>query len=109
MEDEHADLREHLVYLLNGGGAHLSFEEAVRDVPEHLYATKPPGLPYTPWRLLEHMRLAQEDILDFCLDPNYRERQFPDDYWPKDDGPLNGSLDWRRSMAEFAVTLDAMA
>jgi len=67
--DRDRDLRDHVVYLLRGGGAHLSFDKAVARLPAKLRGAKPAGVPHTPWRLLEHMRIAQWDILDFCRNP----------------------------------------
>src|SRR5258708_3842432 len=95
---ENLSLRDHLVYLLNGGGAHLSFEQAFADFPEHLRSVKPPGLSYTPWRLLEHLRICQRDILDFSTDSNYVELSWPEGYWPFGDGPQDEES-WDKSMA----------
>jgi uncharacterized damage-inducible protein DinB len=80
-------LRDHLLYLLGGGGAHLSFDEAFGDVPAELQGAKPPGLPYTPWRLLEHMRIAQWDILEFIRNPAHVSPEWPEGYWPESDAP----------------------
>ena len=76
-------LREHLVELLGGGHAHLHFEKAVGGLPPELRGKKPPGLPHTPWRLMEHMRIAQWDILRFSVDPNHVSPEFPKGYWPE--------------------------
>ena len=67
-------------------GAHIGFAAAVADFPEAWRGAKPAGAPHSAWELLEHMRLAQEDILDFSRDADYQERVFPDDYWPNDGG-----------------------
>ena len=67
-------LREHLLYLLRGGGAHLNFEAAVANLPSKLRGAKPPRAAHSPWQILEHMRLAQWDILDFCRNPDYPAR-----------------------------------
>src|SRR5262245_22871712 len=98
-------LRDHLVYLLLGGGAHLSFEHAFGDLPANLRGAKPPGLRYTPWRLLEHLRICQRDILDFSRDSGYKELRFPDDYWPVGDSPPDGDA-WNRSIEAFREDLD---
>src|SRR5437764_701375 len=100
-------LRDHLVYLLEGGGAHLSFDQAFGNVPLHLRSARPPGLTCTPWRVLEHMRIAQADILDFCRDPGYTGLPFPEGYWPDGDGPESAS-DWDESMEAFRRDLQAM-
>jgi hypothetical protein len=100
-------LREHLVDLLSGGHAHLDFEKAIANLPMTLYAAKCRGLVHTPWRLLEHMRIAQWDILRFCIDPEHVSPSFPDGYWPQGDAPLEAG-EWDRSTAAFRTDLKAM-
>jgi hypothetical protein len=100
-------LRSHLLDLLGGGHAHPDFEAAVVNLPPELRGIKPPGLPHTPWRLLEHMRIAQEDILRFCLEPGYVSPEFPTGYWPDGDAPPNPTA-WDRSAAAFRADLRAM-
>jgi hypothetical protein len=100
-------LREHLVYLLRGGGAHLDFEAAVADLPVELRGAKPASLPHTPWRLLEHLRLAQWDILEFSRNPKHVSPPFPDGYWPQGDAPPDPAA-WDRSVAGFRADLRAM-
>src|SRR5208337_2014352 len=75
-------LRKHLLELLEGGHAHLDFETAIADLPVELRGVRPQGLPHTPWRLLEHMRIAQWDILRFSIDPDHA--------WPGSDDPPRG-------------------
>jgi hypothetical protein len=75
-------LRRQLAGLLDGVGAHMSFEEAVADFPDDAMNRRPPNVDYTPWHLLEHLRLTQLDILQYVTDPAYEERVWPDDYWP---------------------------
>ena len=101
-------LREHVLYLLRGGGAHLSFDAAVADLPAALRGVRPSGLPHTPWRLVEHMRLCQRDILEFSTNPDYREPAWPDDYWPPGDGPPDPAA-WDGSIDHFRRDLAAMA
>ena len=105
--NEQAALREHVLYLLRGGGAHLDFESAVADMPAKLRGAKPPGLPHTPWRLLEHMRLAQWDILEFSRNPKHVSPSFPDGYWPSGDAPPDPGA-WDRSIESFRTDLQAM-
>ena len=100
-------LREHVDKLLLMEGAHLSFREAVADFPAALRGKKLEGAPHTAWQLLEHMRLAQEDILDFSRNPEYRERRFPDDYWPATAEPPDAKA-WDRSVAQFEKDLQDM-
>lgn len=105
--DRDRDLRDHVLYLLRGGGAHLSFDKAVARLPAKLRGAKPAGMPHTPWRLLEHMRIAQWDILDFCRNPRYVTPSFPDDYWPRGDAPPNATA-WNASIKAFRNDLEAM-
>jgi uncharacterized damage-inducible protein DinB len=100
-------LREHLVRLLSGEGAHLGFEDVTTDIPAKSRGAKPSGMPHSPWRLLEHMRLAQHDILDFCTNPKYEEMEWPADYWPKTDGPANDQ-EWNKSIGQFQRDLKAL-
>jgi hypothetical protein len=100
-------LREHLLYLLRGGGAHLSFDKAVADLPADLRGAKPPGQPHTPWRLLEHLRIAQWDILEFSRNPRHKSPEFPAGYWPAGDAPPDAGA-WDRSVAAFRADLKAM-
>ena len=97
-------LREHLLELLGGGHAHLDFEKAIAGVPVELRGAKPPGLPHTPWRLLEHMRIAQWDILRFSIDPEHVSPEFPEGYWPAGDAPSNSNA-WDHSVAAFRSDL----
>jgi hypothetical protein len=99
-------LRSHLLELLNGGHAHLTFDQAIADLPIALRGAKPAGLPHTPWRLLEHMRIAQWDILEFCVNPRHVSPEFPGGYWPKGDAPPAGA--WDNAVASFGKDLLAM-
>jgi hypothetical protein len=105
--DQTAALREHLLYLLRGGGAHLDFEKAIAGLPTELRGAKPASQPHTPWRLLEHMRLAQWDILRFSIDPHHVSPAFPEGYWPQGDAPADASA-WQRSVDAFRADLRAM-
>ena len=93
-------LRSHLVRLLTWHDAHVSFEAAVKDLPPSLRGVRPAGAPYSPWQLLEHLRLAQLDILDFCRNPAYQELNWPDDYWPRSPEPPDADA-WDRSVASY--------
>ncbi len=93
-------LREQLLSLLRGGNAHMSFDQAVNDFPMDKINTQPPNLPYTPWHLLEHIRLAQRDILDFIRDPAYVSPEWPAGYWPP-QGEKADEARWRRTIEEF--------
>lgn len=100
-------LRTHVLELLEGGHAHLDFDAAVADLPEALRGAKPSGLPHTPWRLVEHMRIAQWDILEFTRDRRHVSPAFPRGYWPQGDAPPDPG-DWDRSLAAFRADLKAM-
>lgn len=95
-----ASLRAQLAQLLEWEDAHVSFDVAVEGVPPKLRGAAPDGLPYSPWQLIEHLRLAQHDVLDFCLNPEYRELRWPDDYWPTSAAPPKPA-DWDESIAQF--------
>ena len=102
-------LRAHLLELLHGGHAHLSFDDAVRDLPADLRGKAPRGSPYTAWQLVEHLRLAQDDILRFSrnTDGSYEELEWPDDYWPKAKAPRDDA-EWEASLAAFRADRKAM-
>jgi hypothetical protein len=105
--DRDQALREHVLYLLRGGGAHLDFEAAVADLPVALRGARPAGVPHTPWRLLEHLRIAQWDILEFCRNPRHVSPPFPAGYWPAGDAPPDAQA-WDRSASAFRADLRAM-
>ena len=106
--DQTARLREHLLYLLKGGGAHLNFDKAIANLPAELRGAKPPGVPHTPWRLLEHLRIAQWDILEFTRNPRHISPPWPEGYWPKTEAPPNAAS-WNNSLRSFRADLKAMA
>ncbi len=93
-------LRKQLILLLEKGNAHMTFNEAVADFPVESVNKKFPGADYTPWGLLEHLRRTQHDILDFLVNPDYRQPKWPDDYWPEKGGIATGG-DWERTIREF--------
>jgi hypothetical protein len=97
-------LRDHLLYLLSDGGAHISFEAAMRDWPVELAGAKLPNFPHTPWMLLEHMRIAQWDILEFSRNPKHTSPKWPDGYWPDSEAPSD-EKSWKASIAEFTKDL----
>ena len=95
------ELRKQLKALLSGGQAHATFEDAVRDMPADLRGTVPPGLPYSAWQLLEHIRIAQRDILEFSRNHHghYRELKWPSEYWPQEPEPPAPDA-WEKSIAQ---------
>lgn len=100
-------VREHVLYVLKGGGAHLSFEQAIADFPESLRGAKVQNVPHTAWRLLEHMRICQWDILEFSRNPEHVSPEFPDGLWPADDAPPDAAA-WDQSIQKFRDDLQAM-
>jgi hypothetical protein len=100
-------LRQHLIDLLNSDHAHVNFEKATAGLAAELRGAKPAGQPHTPWRLLEHMRIAQWDILQFSIDPAHVSPEFPDGYWPEGDAPPDEAA-WKKSIAAFQADLAAM-
>lgn len=105
--EQTAGLCEPLIYQLKGGGAHLDFDKAVADMPLELRGAKPASVPHTPWRLLEHIRIAQRDILEFTRNPRHVSPSWPEGYWPAGDGPPDDGA-WDRSVAAFRADLLAM-
>jgi hypothetical protein len=101
------ELRQHLLYLLRGGGAHASFDDLVADFPTDSCGRRINGLPYTGWQVLEHMRLAQWDILEFSRDADHVSPEFPKGYWPKPDQLGTPEL-WRESIEKFNHDLTEM-
>lgn len=103
MEDP---LRHFLAKILDWQESHASFDSAIADLPPELRGERPAGAPHSVWELVEHIRLAQRDILDFCHDENYQERSWPDDYWPSSPSPPSSST-WDESVAAYHADVDA--
>jgi hypothetical protein len=101
-------LRHHLVRLLAWRDAHVSYDAAVADVPAEVRGVRPDGLPYSPWELLEHLRITQRDILEFCVNPKYAERKWPEEYWPGDAAPARADA-WEQSIAAYHADRDELA
>ena len=93
-------LRAHILAQLKGGEAHVEFDRAVAGLPPDQRGIKPPGQPHTPWCLVEHMRIAQHDILEFSKDARHKSPKWPDEYWPPDDAPPDNTA-WERSIKQF--------
>jgi hypothetical protein len=101
-------LRDHVLFLLNGGGAHADFDAAIGDWPVQLAGVKVANFPHTAWMLLEHMRLAQWDILEFSRNPKHASPKWPEGYWPESEAPPTEKA-WTASMAVFKRDLKTMA
>jgi len=93
-------LRQQLLRLLDGVDAHMPFEEAVAAFPNEAMNERPPNVDYTPWHLIEHLRLTQADILDYMTNPDYIEREWPREYWPDPSATATRS-EWDASVAGF--------
>ena len=100
-------LRNHLVNLLNGRGAHLDYIAATANFPTDEINTRIPNIPYTPYQVLEHMRIAQWDILEFSRNANHIPLKFPDGYWPESNTIANKD-DWNKSINRFGDDLQQM-
>jgi hypothetical protein len=106
-DDRDASLRQHLHELLVGRHAHVDFDDTLKGLPAKLRGAKPPGAPHTPWQLLEHLRLAQQDILEFSRDPKHVSPKWPEGYWPETEAPPDAAA-WEASVESFRRDLEAM-
>ncbi len=106
-DDHEKSLRDHLVELLRGEHAHVDFAGALRDVPAGLRGARPAGAEHSLWQLLEHLRLAQSDILGFSRDPSHVSPKWPEGYWSSSVEPP-GDGAWDASVAAFRTDLQAM-
>ena len=102
-----ASLRKHVINLLTKAEAHVDVRSTLEDFPRGLHGKKPEGAPHTPWQLLEHMRIAQWDILEFSLRAKHTSPKWPDEYWPKSDKPKTAKA-WEESVRKFLADLDAV-
>src|SRR5438270_153467 len=100
-------LREQVLYLLTGDGAHLNFDTAVKDLPAALRGKRPEGAAHSPWEILEHMRITQWDILEFTRDAKHVSPEFPSGYWPAAQVPPDEKA-WDQSADAFRAGLQAM-
>lgn len=100
-------LRQQLLTLLESRNAHVDFETAVGDLPAEARGRRPDQLPYSPWELLEHIRIAQWDILDFCRNPDYEQPDWPKEYWPEGPKPPDEPA-WTNSIGAYRRNLEGM-
>ena len=105
----HSDklLRDHVLYLLSDGGAHTDFDHAMGDWPVQLAGAKVANFPHTAWMLLEHMRIAQWDILEFSRNPKHVSPSWPEGYWPNSEAPPSEKA-WKDAISAFKKDLRAM-
>ncbi len=97
---ESVSLRLQLVDALRGHQSHVDFDSVVEDFPSEARGAKPAGVPHTAWQLLEHMRIAQNDILEFSRNPKHKSPEWPEGYWPKTEVPPNSGA-WEASVSAF--------
>jgi hypothetical protein len=105
--NENQILRDHLLELLRSRSAHLDFEKAIGGLPPELRGARAPGLPHTVWQLLEHLRIAQWDILEFSRNPDHVSPHWPEGYWPETATPPDAAA-WEHSVESFRRDLKAM-
>ncbi len=105
--DLDASLRQHLLGLLAGGHAHAGFDTAIRDISPALRGLRPKGAAHSPWEILEHLRIAQWDILEFSRDPAHQSPDWPGGYWPATPAPPDEKA-WDKSVRAFRRDLKAM-
>jgi hypothetical protein len=101
------ELRDHLLYLLRGGGAHISFDDFIAGFSMDLINRELEGVPYTPWQVLEHLRIAQWDILEFSRDANHVSPKFPEGYWPAVGLRADVEM-WNATVRSFRSDLQAL-
>jgi uncharacterized damage-inducible protein DinB len=100
-------MRKNLVELLKGGHAHVNFKDAVNSLEPKNRNVRPEGNLHSVWELLEHIRIGQEDILRYTLDPNWKSPKWPDEYWPKDEGKISDEM-WHNSIKKFDADLNEL-
>jgi hypothetical protein len=100
-------LRQHLINLLTKAEAHVELEGSLKDFPRELRGKKPEGAPHTPWQLLEHLRIAQWDILEFSKDARHNSSKWPDEYWPGTEAPPDDQA-WDKSVKQILLDLKEM-
>lgn len=100
-------LREQLLTLMTGGSAHADFEDAIKNLPAELRGKVPKGAEHSPWQLLEHMRIAQWDILEFSRNAQHKSPKWPDEYWPASSQPPDEKA-WDKSVRAFRRDLKSM-
>jgi hypothetical protein len=98
-------LREQLLALLRGGNAHMTFDQAIADFPMDAINRRPPNVSYTPWHLLEHLRITQWDILEFVRNPKHVSPPWPEGYWPSPEERADPQA-WARTADQFQADLN---
>ncbi|MDN5284166.1 MAG: DinB family protein [Mucilaginibacter sp.] len=107
MSNEHGILIDELIHLLNGGNAHADLKKALTGLPANIRGVKVDKLPYSIWQLVEHIRIAQWDMLEFCKDGNHQSPNWPDGYWPKETNPANDEA-WNQTVKQINQDRDEL-
>ncbi|HEX2919012.1 MAG TPA: DinB family protein [Edaphobacter sp.] len=107
MPEKNAVLRQQLIELIKGGNAHIQFHKVVEDFPVELRGKRPTGAPHSPWEEMEHMRIAQWDILEFSRDPDHVSPDWPKGYWPESPEPPSEDA-WERSIHSIRADMQSM-
>ena len=107
MPDNSPIILTEIIQLLNGGTAHAKLEDALNDLPANLRGERPYGLPYSIWQLVEHIRIAQWDMLEFSKDGKHQSPKWPDEYWPQETEPANEEA-WEASIAQIKKDLNEL-
>jgi len=105
MDNQHKILTDELIKLLLGGNAHASFHDAIKGLKPELRGVKAPNMPYSIWQLVEHIRIAQWDMLQFSKDANHESPKWPDDYWPQESAPASEDI-WKGALEQIDSDLD---
>jgi hypothetical protein len=105
MDDQHKLLISELTKLLLGGSAHISLQDALKGLKPEVRGVKPDNMPYSIWQLVEHIRIAQWDMVMFCKDCDHKSPKWPEEYWPKESAPEDDSA-WKGSLAQINSDLD---
>jgi len=105
MDDQHKIIINELTKLLLGGSAHVSLQDALKGLKPQLRGVKPEYMPYSIWQLVEHIRIAQWDMLQFCKDADHKSPKWPDDYWPKENAPKDDGA-WKGALTQINSDLD---
>jgi len=105
MKSQHKQLIDELINLLQGGGAHVSFKDAVKGLPAAMRGVITNELPYSIWQIVEHIRIAQWDMVEFSRDAAHKSPKWPDGYWTKEAAPANDAA-WRKSIKQIESDLE---
>jgi hypothetical protein len=105
MEDQHKIIIDELTKLLLGGSAHISLQDALKGLNPQLRGVKPDHMPYSIWQLVEHIRIAQWDMMRFCKDAQHKSPKWPEDYWPAESAPEDDST-WNGALSQINADLD---